>query len=59
MVLQYLLTIRNLNAGQQAAVMDTEGIQDIAQLSSIHNGDIAKMTEKVSHLSITRRQFGS
>jgi hypothetical protein len=24
--------------------MDTEGIQDIAQLSNIHIGDIAKMT---------------
>jgi hypothetical protein len=51
---QHLLTICNLSAGQMTAVMDTEGIQDIALLSNIHIGDIAKMTENLSRLPINR-----
>ena len=52
--IQHLLMICNLNAGQRTAIMDTKGIQDIALLSNIHIGDIAKMTENLSRLPINR-----
>jgi hypothetical protein len=52
--IQHFLEVCNLSADQMDAVMDTKGIQDIALLSNIHIGDIAKMMENLSRLPITR-----